>query len=71
MGLRGLITNLGVELNPTFNVFSQILTDVAFIFALVGAAAGMFASLINLAGTGMGITVILGTLLYIGVNYHG
>ncbi len=32
MGLRGLITNLGVELNPTFNVFSQILTDVAFIF---------------------------------------
>lgn len=32
MGLRGLITSLGVELNPTFNLLSQILTDVAFIF---------------------------------------
>lgn len=32
MGLRGLIVNLGVELNPTFELFSQILTDVAFIF---------------------------------------
>jgi len=32
MGLRGFITSLGVELNPTFNLLSQILTDVAFIF---------------------------------------
>lgn len=38
MGLRGLITNLGVELNPTFLVFTQVLTDTAFAFlpALVG-----------------------------------
>lgn len=36
-----------------------------FIYALIGgAAAGMAASLMHLAGTGMGITVIPGTLLY-------
>lgn len=36
-----------------------------FIYALIGgAAAGMCASLMHLAGTGMGITVIPGTLLY-------
>ena len=36
-----------------------------FLYALVGgAAAGMSASLMHLAGTGMGITVIPGTLLY-------
>jgi len=36
-----------------------------FVYALVGgAAAGMCASLMHLAGTGMGITVIPGTLLY-------
>lgn len=36
-----------------------------FIYALIGgAAAGMSASLMHLAGTGMGITVIPGALLY-------
>lgn len=40
-----------------------------FIFALIGgAASGMFASLVGLAGNGMGITVIPGTLLYVGNN---
>lgn len=32
MGLRGLLVNLGVELNPTFNTFTEVLTDTAFIF---------------------------------------
>lgn len=32
MGLRGLITNLGVELNPTFLTLSQVLIDTAFAF---------------------------------------
>ncbi|MBU5453850.1 sucrose-specific PTS transporter subunit IIBC [Caproiciproducens sp. MSJ-32] len=32
MGLRGLITNLGVELSPTLDILSQVLTDTAFIF---------------------------------------
>ena len=37
-----------------------------FIFACIGgAASGMFASMMKLAGTGMGITAIPGTLLYI------
>lgn len=40
-----------------------------FVFALAGgAASGMFASLMGLAGNGMGITVIPGTLLYVGNN---
>ena len=30
MGLRSLITNLGVELNPTFLTLSQVLIDTAF-----------------------------------------
>ncbi len=38
-----------------------------FFYALIGGAcAGMTASILHLAGTGMGITVIPGTLLYIG-----
>ncbi|EJT6167205.1 sucrose-specific PTS transporter subunit IIBC [Clostridium perfringens] len=32
MGLRGLLTNLGVEFSPTFNTLSEVLTDTAFIF---------------------------------------
>lgn len=32
MGLRSLITNLGVELNPTFLTLSQVLIDTAFSF---------------------------------------
>ena len=32
MGLRGLITNLGVEMNPNFILFTQVLTDTAFAF---------------------------------------
>ena len=32
MGLRGLITNLGVEMNPNFVLFTQVLTDTAFAF---------------------------------------
>lgn len=32
MGLRGLLVNLGVELNPTFNTLTEVLTDTAFIF---------------------------------------
>lgn len=37
-----------------------------FIFACIGGAtAGMLAGMINLAGTGMGITVLPGTLLYL------
>ncbi|MGZ7444332.1 sucrose-specific PTS transporter subunit IIBC [Paenibacillus sp. TH7-28] len=38
MGLRGLLTNLGIEMNPTFLTFTQVLTDTAFAFlpALVG-----------------------------------
>lgn len=32
MGLRSLITNLGVELNPTFLTMSQVLIDTAFAF---------------------------------------
>ncbi|WP_068785549.1 sucrose-specific PTS transporter subunit IIBC [Paenibacillus phocaensis] len=38
MGLRGLLTNLGLEMNPTFLTFTQVLTDTAFAFlpALVG-----------------------------------
>ena len=40
-----------------------------FVFALIGgAASGMFASLVGLAGNGMGITVIPGALLYVGNN---
>lgn len=40
-----------------------------FVFGLIGGAvSGMFASLVGLAGTGMGITVIPGSLLYIGNN---
>ena len=43
-----------------------------FAFGLVGGAvAGMFASIINLAGTGMGITVIPGILLYLNTNLLG
>ena len=42
-----------------------------FAFALVGgAASGMFASIVGLAGNGMGITVLPGTLLYVG-NHLG
>jgi PTS system sucrose-specific IIC component len=32
MGLRGLITNLGVEMNGNFILFTQVLTDTAFAF---------------------------------------
>ncbi|WP_143317100.1 sucrose-specific PTS transporter subunit IIBC [Clostridium sp. HBUAS56017] len=32
MGVRGLITSLGVELNPTFLALTQVLTDTAFAF---------------------------------------
>lgn len=32
MGIRGLITSLGVELNPTFLALTQVLTDTAFAF---------------------------------------
>ena len=43
-----------------------------FAFGLVGgAAAGMFSSIINLAGTGMGITAIPGLLLYLNTNIVG
>lgn len=43
-----------------------------FAFGLVGGAvSGMFASFINLAGTGMGITVLPGLLLYLNTNIVG
>jgi len=43
-----------------------------FAFGLVGGAvSGMFASIISLAGTGMGITVIPGILLYLNTNLVG
>lgn len=32
MGLRGLLQNLGVEMNETFLLFTQVLTDTAFAF---------------------------------------
>ena len=32
MGLRGLIQNLGIEMNPNFILFTQVLTDTAFAF---------------------------------------
>lgn len=32
MGVRGLLVNLGVEFNPTFNTLTEVLTDTAFIF---------------------------------------
>jgi PTS system sucrose-specific IIC component len=32
MGLRGLITNLGIEMNGNFILFTQVLTDTAFAF---------------------------------------
>lgn len=32
MGLRGLIQNLGVVMNPNFILFTQVLTDTAFAF---------------------------------------
>lgn len=32
MGVRGLLTNLGVEFSPTFTMLSQVLTDTAFAF---------------------------------------
>ena len=32
MGIRGLIQNLGVEMNPNFILFTQVLTDTAFAF---------------------------------------
>ena len=43
-----------------------------FAFGLVGGAvSGMFASIISLAGTGMGVTVIPGMLLYLNTNILG
>lgn len=43
-----------------------------FIFGLAGgAAAGMFAGIINLAGTGMGVTAVPGILLYLNTNLVG
>lgn len=45
---------------------------VPFAFGLVGGAvSGMFASIISLAGTGMGVTVIPGILLYLNTNIVG
>ncbi|ABR37118.1 MULTISPECIES: sucrose-specific PTS transporter subunit IIBC [Clostridium] len=32
MGLRGLLTNLGVQMNENFVLFTQVLTDTAFAF---------------------------------------
>ncbi|NOW08013.1 sucrose-specific PTS transporter subunit IIBC [Clostridium beijerinckii] len=32
MGLRGLLTNLGVQMNENFILFTQVLTDTAFAF---------------------------------------
>ena len=32
MGLRGLLVNLGVEMDPTFNTLTKVLTDTAFVF---------------------------------------
>lgn len=32
MGLRGLLQNLGIEMNETFLLFTQVLTDTAFAF---------------------------------------
>lgn len=32
MGIRGLLINLGMEMNPTVNMLTQVLTDTAFIF---------------------------------------
>lgn len=32
MGLRGLITNLGVQIDPTLNTLTKVLTDTAFVF---------------------------------------
>ncbi|WP_294351451.1 sucrose-specific PTS transporter subunit IIBC [uncultured Clostridium sp.] len=43
-----------------------------FIFACVGgAAAGLFSGIINLAGTGMGVTALPGLLLYLNTNIVG
>lgn len=32
MGIRGLLTNLGIEMNENFLLFTQVLTDTAFAF---------------------------------------
>ncbi|PRR79574.1 sucrose-specific PTS transporter subunit IIBC [Clostridium vincentii] len=43
-----------------------------FIFACIGgASAGLFAGIIKLAGTGMGITALPGILLYLNTNIAG
>lgn len=43
-----------------------------FIFACIGGAcAGLFAGIIKLAGTGMGITAVPGILLYLNTNIAG
>lgn len=61
---------LGIGEPAIFGVNLRLIKP--FIFALVGgAASGAFAAIINLAGSGMGITVIPGILLYINENLIG
>lgn len=61
---------LGIGEPAIFGVNLRLIKP--FIFALVGgAASGAFASIINLAGSGMGITVIPGILLYLNENLIG
>ena len=61
---------LGVSEPAIFGVNLRLIKP--FIFALIGgAAAGVFASLINLAAPAMGVTGLPGILLYAGSNIVG
>ena len=61
MGLRGLLTNLGVEFSPTFNTLSEVLTDTAFIFlpALVA-----WSTMKKFGGTPV-VGIVLGLMLVV------
>lgn len=59
MGVRGLLTSLGVEMNPTFFKLSEVLTDTAFAFlpALVA-----WSTMRKFGGTPV-IGIVLGLML--------
>lgn len=59
MGLRSLITNLGVELDPTFLALSQVLIDTAFAFL----PALVTYSVMKRSGASPALGIVIGLML--------
>nr|WP_314460817.1 PTS transporter subunit EIIC [uncultured Clostridium sp.] len=59
MGLRSLITNLGVELDPTFMALSQVLIDTAFAFL----PALVTYSVMKRSGASPALGIVIGLML--------